>query len=51
MVIMWGSGRGNESYGGHHFAIYKYQINKLNTLNIYNGMCQLYLKAGKGKGK
>ena len=41
---------------GNHFAIYKYQINMLYTLNVYNVICQLYLdKAGKkqmtkGKG-
>lgn len=34
---------------GNHFAVYKYQISTLYTLNLCGIICQLYLKAGGEK--
>lgn len=34
----------NKIYWGNHFMIYVSQIIMLHTLNLYNGVCQLYLK-------
>ena len=39
----------NKTYCGNHFTIYINQIIMLHTLNLYSGICQLFLNKTKKK--